>query len=242
MLGSFRKKDFLKKLMRNFNFNIFRKLPVGINPFNEITEIFGKNTLNVIFDVGANKGRYAQIVRDYFSTAEIYCFEPFEKTYEELKSNVIHSNIKTFNFGLGDIDESIQVEYDKTSKKSYSNSLIHRNEIVVKSKELVEIKTLDLFCQQHEINQIDFLKIDTEGYDLKVLEGSINMLENLQIKFIQVEASMSNLNNRHVNYLDFVNYLDNYGFQIFGIYNQAIDKKKFLRRADIVFINKCLIG
>jgi hypothetical protein len=47
--------------------------------------------------------------------------------------------------------------------------------------------TLDVFCEENSIGSIDILKIDTEGFDLIVLQGAERMLQNGRIKFIHVE-------------------------------------------------------
>jgi FkbM family methyltransferase len=36
----------------------------------------------------------------------------------------------------------------------------------------IEITTLDIFVQKHSIQHIDYLKIDTEGYEINVLKGA----------------------------------------------------------------------
>jgi len=54
--------------------------------------------------------------------------------------------------------------------------------------ELVNIETIAQFCQDREIRRINFLKVDTEGYDLEVLKGAEEILDEGRIDFVQVEA------------------------------------------------------
>ena len=56
--------------------------------------------------------------------------------------------------------------------------------------ETVDIVTLDEFCQTKRIDQINYLKIDTEGGDLEVLKGAANMLTEQRIDFVEVEAGI----------------------------------------------------
>ena len=49
------------------------------------------------------------------------------------------------------------------------------------------LSTLDLFCEREAIPNIDFLKIDTEGNELDVLEGAKKLLSGGKIKIIQFE-------------------------------------------------------
>ena len=51
----------------------------------------------------------------------------------------------------------------------------------------VQCTTLDAYCAQSKIKRIDVLKIDTEGFDFKVLQGSSVMLQKHAIKFVYFE-------------------------------------------------------
>jgi FkbM family methyltransferase len=56
----------------------------------------------------------------------------------------------------------------------------------------IDTITLDQFCQEEDVNEIDFLQIDVQGADLDVLEGAINIL-NRGITAIQIEVEFSHL-------------------------------------------------
>lgn len=58
-------------------------------------------------------------------------------------------------------------------------------EVDIKTGELLPIKTLDWYVREHDIQQIDFLKIDTEGYDFRVLLGGLNTIP--KCRYIQYE-------------------------------------------------------
>lgn len=71
--------------------------------------------------------------------------------------------------------------------------------------------TLDTFCSKHLIENIDLLKIDVEGNELRVLEGSQNMIGQGKISAIVFEFNEMNLISR-VFLRDFFNILPNYNF------------------------------
>jgi hypothetical protein len=60
-------------------------------------------------------------------------------------------------------------------------------------KTLVSLSTLGSFCRDHGIQRIDFLKIDTEGNELKVLQGAKSMLQSNSIHSIQLEINEMNV-------------------------------------------------
>ena len=53
--------------------------------------------------------------------------------------------------------------------------------------EKVNVTTIDQFCEEHSISFIDFLKIDCEGFDLKVMLGAEKMIKTKSIRYIQFE-------------------------------------------------------
>jgi hypothetical protein len=58
------------------------------------------------------------------------------------------------------------------------------------------VMTLDAYCLENHIEQIDFLKIDTEGYELFVLKGARHMLEQNRIRVVQFEFNEMNVVSR----------------------------------------------
>jgi FkbM family methyltransferase len=98
-------------------------------------------------------------------------------------------NVELVNLALGsEVAETAMFEYDS----SKLNSLLPNAQYAVRfGKEAMRIKvrctTLDRFCSEHGIKQLDVLKIDTEGYDFEVLKGASSMLAQHAIKFIYFE-------------------------------------------------------
>jgi len=64
------------------------------------------------------------------------------------------------------------------------------NQYDVQTKE-VECKTLDALSSELNLEHIDYLKIDTEGAEYKILSGSTTLLEDKKISFIQFEYGLS---------------------------------------------------
>ena len=62
-----------------------------------------------------------------------------------------------------------------------------KKEDIIKSKYLVDVVCLSDFIKNEKINQIDILKIDTEGHELKCLKGLFTN-ETFDIKYIQLES------------------------------------------------------
>ena len=77
----------------------------------------------------------------------------------------------------------------------------------------VQTRTLDNFCYEKNINNIDVLKIDTEGNELNVLKGAKKLLEKSNINIIYTEISQTKKSflEKEKNVIDF---LDTYNFKL----------------------------
>jgi len=170
---------------------------------------------SVVFDVGANIGNYALSLGRSISSKNIYCFEPNPYAYALLVKNTESiSGIKNYNFGLGDVEQNTNMYIYGHAKETEHGSVfksvldgMHHSKDTESIP--ISISTLDHFCAQENINQIDFLKIDTEGFELSVLKGGEKMLESRNIKIIQFEFNEMNVASR-VYLKDFFELLDAY--------------------------------
>ena len=186
-----------------------------------------------VFDVGANVGQSALRFEAIFPKAKIYCFEPVKKTFEMLKKNLTKfGKISCYRVAFGSCacEKTIYL-----TGQSRTNSLIEPNKIC--GNETVNVCTIDEFAVKNQIKRIDFLKIDTEGFDLEVLKGAQKMLSSEQIGFILVESGFHPGDKRHVLFDDIRSYLLPMGYTLFGIYDQRLEWSgvKRLRYANVCF-------
>lgn len=75
----------------------------------------------------------------------------------------------------------------------------------------VDSKTLDSLCDEFNLSTIDYLKIDVEGAEYKVLQGAKNLLEKKNILFIQFEYGLVDADIPSVEIIE--NYLQQYGYK-----------------------------
>lgn len=192
-------------------------------------------------DVGANKGQSAKYIRDSFADANIYCLEPIKETFILLQESTKKLDVSCHNVALGAKNQEVEVKVDVENRNSTRNSLIKENNVhnpaSVKT-ELVKVLTLTDFCKSNQIKEIDFLKIDTQGYDLEVLKGATGLLESATVAFIQKEISMNPHNKFHVEFVEAKEFLERYNYVLFGIYEQKQERDiPILRRSNVVFIS-----
>jgi len=188
-----------------------------------------------VFDVGANQGFYAlALQRILGSNADIFCFEPSESTYKELQNNVAaKTNIKIFNFGFSDKQEQLVLYSTKASNGL--GSIYGDNPLTeFKHQEVISLNMLDVFCQSNHIQVIDFLKIDVEGHEYKVLLGSIEMLKQGKIKAIQFEIGECNIVSRTF-FRDFYELLKDQ-YRIYRVLPNGVREIKTYKTIDEIFV------
>ena len=151
----------------------------------------------VIFDVGSNIGDYAKLIRHYFPTASIHCFEPNPTTFAALQKN-LPSEKYLNNLGFSNEPGELNLFFQKDNSTSVQATL---DAEILKSiagadnvtSVTVKLKTIDQYCKEQNIEQIDFLKIDTEGFELEALNGASDLLAKGKIKCIQFEFNEVNI-------------------------------------------------
>ena len=154
----------------------------------------------VIFDVGANIGKYSILLSEIFgSRATIHSFEPSKKTFEIFKETTKNAtNITANNFGMSDSEneETLYTNCDGSGIASlYKRNLDHFG-IEMNKNEKIKLSTIYNYCQNNRIEKIDFLKMDIEGHELSALKGAKKMLSAGKIDFIQFEFGGCNIDSR----------------------------------------------
>ncbi|MGB6037848.1 MAG: FkbM family methyltransferase, partial [Cryomorphaceae bacterium] len=139
---------------------------------------------DVILDVGANTGDYANYLVKHIRSNRIISVEPNPLTFDLLVKNVTH---ECYNYAISSKEGRqpfyVSQENPVTELASFSSNTIPKNETV---KEIVvEGISLESLILKLKIESLGVLKVDTEGYDYQVLKSGEASLKD--IKFIQFE-------------------------------------------------------
>lgn len=153
----------------------------------------------VLFDVGANVGEYSLSLDKVFgSVAKVYAFEPLPATFDLLVAQTAgKDNIACYNFGFG-IEPSETKLFHGGAGSTIASLYPQREDHGWRTdmSDAICINTVDAFCNQEAIKQIDFLKIDIEGHEFQALQGAHNMLETGTIRYIQFEFGPRQIDSR----------------------------------------------
>ena len=155
---------------------VLKKLPLGDRP--------------TFLDVGANAGEYSQLLVKYFPKAIVHAFEPHPKTFAVLKENV-RDLVECHPLALGSEKGGFHL-YDRGGDDGGIRASLAKEALeAVQSKPLtaypVTVSTVDDFVKEQSIQHVNFMKIDTEGFEMDVLQGAKLSLSDGKIGAIQFE-------------------------------------------------------
>ena len=231
-------------LERLTGFHIYKQPPRGSDIFADISRDLPTLRVRTVFDVGANVGQSAREYLRAFPEARIFCFEPVQSTFQTLAREVYGvSRVSVHCIALGAKDETTTMSLDGPSSMYRLASVATDRGWKVGATEEVSAKTLDTFCAENLITSIDFLKIDTEGAELKVLAGTKAMLSRAAVGLIQIEVGIGVGEAWHVPFGDIQRHMASLDYHVFSLTEQHpsfMPPQPYLARMDAVFISPSL--
>lgn len=122
----------------------------------------------VILDIGGNIGVASLYLNKLFPQARIFTFEPFIDNYNLLLQNTAAvTNISPHNIAIGAQDGEINI-YIHDNSNFGGITIIDNNNLSAK-KNVVRCRSLNSFLAEQNIQQVDLIKIDTEGAEYEIL-------------------------------------------------------------------------
>ena len=141
-------------------------------------------------DIGANIGNYSSLLLKN-TTGEVYAFEPAKSSFAELLK--VHTPPERFFPINKAVSDTVgEASLYSSSEKSPTASL-DPNIIINAPYETVATTTLDVFVNEQKLSDIDFIKVDVEGFEREVFRGMQKTLEICKPKYIQFEFNIMQL-------------------------------------------------
>lgn len=171
----------------DISYGIMRNGLVEEHETNLVLKIFKQLSEDFyMLDIGANTGYYGILASYLFPKSNVYSFEPIKKHCDIINESVKINNIKNLHINqiaLGDKEEVNVDIYNAGSGTSLIKGFTKSDEGITK----VNIQTLDSLSDNNQINKIDFIKIDVEGFELQVLKGGEKTInKNKPVLFVEI--------------------------------------------------------
>jgi FkbM family methyltransferase len=154
----------------------------------------------VFADVGASFGLFSSVVADN-TEAEVYSFEPLR-----LNTSFQRLNQELYDYKFSVNRVAVADEEGETELNVSNNS--HGQNDISSKREAGDTQSVDKIRLDEELDEVDYVKIDTEGAEIKVLRGMEKLLEDCQpVILLELHNSdlQSNFNSSKKEVLDFLN-------------------------------------
>lgn len=191
----------------------------------QIKSIIERYSIDLVIDVGANKGQFARGLRPYFG-GEIISFEPVSQVFKTLESAAATDpKWQVCNVALGSSAGERQIHV--TSQSDFS-SFLAANKYGAERfgdrtspvrKETISVRRLDAILGDiiHDYRSRNiFLKMDTQGFDSEVFLGAEGILDHVWA--IQSEVSLIPIYEGMVHWTESISLYERHGFAIAGMF------------------------
>lgn len=185
--------------------------------------------IDTVIDVGANDGGYASMLRQGGYEGSILSFEPLADAHRRLLARAAadprwHVYERA---ALGRENGEAKIHIAGNSASSSILAMHEAHEKAAPESKYIGVEKVNLLRLddvQHETLQRGghlLLKIDTQGYEMPVLEGAERLLP--RIRGIQLELSVTRLYDGQVLYLEMIEWVHAHGFELWNLMPGFID-------------------
>lgn len=189
---------------------------------NEIKERINIDNL-IIFDIGSLNGIESVKFTEKLPNCKVYNFEPNPFSYQTvLKSCENIENISKYNLAIGDYNgkSDFYIMHHNMGGSSILSPTILDKLGNYCTPYTVDISRLDTWCENNKINKIDFIWMDVQGAELKILSGAGDLLKN--VSAIYTESSLIPYYDGAPHKDEVIEFLNKQGFEL--VYEKLHDE------------------
>ena len=185
-----------------------------------------------VIDVGAYHGEWTRMFKSIFPSSKVLMIEGqndksqiLQEVCSFFKSDVV---FEIALLGAKDGEKVRFVEMETGSSVFEEFSSYKRNYL---EKELVTIDSL--LARHQDFRNLDFLKLDVQGYELEVLKGACELLKRTE--FVLMEASLIPSNKSCPLISDVINFMTEKDFRLLDFCSQIRRRDGALWQTDLLF-------
>jgi FkbM family methyltransferase len=216
-------KKIVKKLSRSLGVDL-KRYNVQTSEAAKMQRLLAYHNIDLVFDVGANIGQYAKLLRELGYSGRIVSFEPLSSAYSQLKAVSKKEPLWEIapQTAIGNQEGEITINIAGNSQSSSALPMLDAHlesapESAYSGSETVKLSRLDTIAKDYiksETKSI-FLKIDVQGLEKQVLEGATAILP--LVKGIKLELSLVPLYEGQVLFKEMIDIVEKLGYELYGI-------------------------
>lgn len=184
----------------------------------------------VFIDVGANIGMISLLCLSELDNLTIYAFEPgkhqFDLFTKTIQENKLTSKIKLNSLALSNTKAIVDFHVHDPEDVS-GDGFIDTKRAGKTSLTKVQTDTLDNWFDENKPSRIDVIKIDTEGAEFYILQGSQKIIQKFK-PVIYLEINDKNIRNYPFEITDLLNYINCMNYQIFTLKSEVVNSENIL--------------
>jgi FkbM family methyltransferase len=230
-----------RKLLWRMGYRELESRSKRLDPFEAQASLLSGRRVDAIFDVGANVGQTARRYRRWFPDSRIWSFEPFPGAMAELRA--AHGGDPRVEKRSEAVADRAGTRTFHVNRFNYNHSLLGAAPGSAQWARIdhvgaieVPVTTVDAFCAEHSIPEIQILKTDTEGGDLMVLRGAAGMLAAHRIALVYTEALFVPIFEGQPGFHDLAAFLHGHGYRLFDFFDQSYAESGQLTLANALFV------
>jgi FkbM family methyltransferase len=232
--------------LQKFGWDIHRHSPQDHRSF-QINQCLQYINAELVFDIGANAGEFAEETRDAGFNGKIVSVEPLSTAHELLEVSAQHDSkwIIHPRCAIGDFNGEIEINISENSVSSSvlpmldSHSDAAEGSAYIGSEKVPIVRLDDLFKEYVSTKAVNsfFIKIDTQGFEWQVLDGAPEALKNAH--GILCELSLAPLYEGQKLWRDIIDRLESEGFILWAVLKGFTDYRNGRSlQVDAVFLRK----
>ena len=233
-VGTFIKKKLLGKNKNSISLD---------EPFEVMRGILKGHSVTGIIDAGASDGRISRRLLRKFPAADAYAFEPNSLYFDSLKqyareNSMFHPYFLALSDCEGKADLHITQSPGNTSLLMPTEAFkqIDSQGSCMKRSEKVELVTIDDWAQRNGNLDIQLMKFDIQGGELKALHGATRVLQDSTL-LVYTEIWFSCPYEGGAIYSEIDLFLRKYGFALYDIYKPRYNPNGLIMWANAIFVN-----
>lgn len=189
---------------------------------------------SVIYDIGAYSGEWTKAVRKLFPHANIVMFEAQNSKEDLLKTLASQDKKISYCLALLGASENEAIVFNEYETASSVLTEHHDTGARTVTKQM---QTLDALMEKQNLPAPDFMKLDTQGYELEILKGGLKALNHAEV--VLMEVSLIDIYKNCPLLKDVVVFMDEHNFQLYDISSlmrRPLDQALF--QIDALFVRK----